>query len=175
MTPAKLLEIILGLSFWKVWGDQLLYTWNPNDLYFWRSTTKTGLFQSKQGSFGVPGVCIQIYIGSIPHPVTMANKGLVRDSRIPGPNFNVMSSWWWLASWVRDRSKIYNTLVLLKMSCWPIIFFKDIFWVVPPPSNSHHQDNYIFSRGSQPKPSFATVTGRGDNPRYICKDSLTEK
>ena len=24
-----------------------------------------------------------------------------------------------------------------------------------------------FSRGSQPKPSFATVTGRGDNPSYI--------
>ena len=24
----------------------------------------------------------------------------------------------------------------------------------------------IFSRGSQPKPSFATVTGRGDNPNY---------
>ena len=23
-----------------------------------------------------------------------------------------------------------------------------IFWVVPPPSNSHHQDYYIFSRGS---------------------------
>ena len=39
-------------------------------------------------------------------------------------------------------------------------------WVVPPPSNSHHQDYYIFSRGSQPKPSFATVTGRGDNPRF---------
>ncbi len=37
-----------------------------------------------------------------------------------------------------------------------------------PPSQdaSHHQDYYIFSRGSQPKPSFATVTGRGDNPTY---------
>ncbi len=32
------------------------------------------------------------------------------------------------------------------------------------PSNSHHQDCYGFSRGSQPKPSLATVTGRGDNP-----------
>ena len=43
----------------------------------------------------------------------------------------------------------------------------------PPPSNSHHQDYYIFSRGSQPKPSFATVTGRGDNPRlslYVCPE-----
>ena len=27
---------------------------------------------------------------------------------------------------------------------------------------------YIFSRGSQPKPSFATVTGRGDNPIHTC-------
>ena len=35
-------------------------------------------------------------------------------------------------------------------------------WVVPPPSNSHHQDYYIFSRGSQPKPSFATgILGGG--------------
>ena len=24
-------------------------------------------------------------------------------------------------------------------------------------SNSDHQDDYIFSRGSQPKPSFATI------------------
>ena len=37
-------------------------------------------------------------------------------------------------------------------------------WVVPPPSNSDHQDYYIFSRDPY-KPSFATVTGRGDNPR----------
>ena len=35
-------------------------------------------------------------------------------------------------------------------------FFWCIDWVVPPPSNSQHQDCYIFSRGSQPKPSFAT-------------------
>ena len=33
-----------------------------------------------------------------------------------------------------------------------------IGWVVPPPSNSHHQDYYIF----QPKPSFATgILGGG--------------
>ena len=32
---------------------KLVGTWNPNDLYFWRSTPpKQGLFQSKQGSFG---------------------------------------------------------------------------------------------------------------------------
>ena len=38
-----------------------------------------------------------------------------------------------------------------------------------PPSQdaSHHQDYYIFSRGSRTKPSFATVTGRGDNPSGI--------
>ncbi len=37
-----------------------------------------------------------------------------------------------------------------------------------PPSqdSSHHQDYYILGRESQPKPSFATVTGRGDNPIY---------
>ena len=42
---------------------------------------------------------------------------------------------------------------------------KHIPWVVPPPSNSHHQDYYIFSRDPY-KPSFATITGRGDNPTY---------
>ena len=37
-----------------------------------------------------------------------------------------------------------------------------ISWVVPLPSNSHHQDYYVFSRGSQPKPSFATgILGGG--------------
>ena len=42
-----------------------------------------------------------------------------------------------------------------------------ITWVVPPPSKSHHHDYCIFSRGSQPKPSFATgILGRGDNPIY---------
>ena len=42
----------------------------------------------------------------------------------------------------------------------------DTYWVVPPPSNSHHQDYYLFSRGSRAKPSFATVTRRGGNPTY---------
>ena len=36
----------------------------------------------------------------------------------------------------------------------------------PAQDASHHQDCYVFSRESQPKPSFATVTGRGDNPNY---------
>ena len=50
-----------------------------------------------------------------------------------------------------------------------IVFFEQergITWVVPPPSNSDHQNYYIFSRGSQSKPSFATVTVRGPHPRY---------
>ena len=41
-------------------------------------------------------------------------------------------------------------------------------WVVPLPSNSHNQDSYSFSRGSQPKPSFATIASwEGGNPIYI--------
>ena len=39
--------------------------------------------------------------------------------------------------------------------------FYSILWVWPPPSNSDHQDYYIFSRGFQPKPSFATGILRG--------------
>ena len=40
-----------------------------------------------------------------------------------------------------------------------------LIWVVPLSSNSPHQDYYIFS-GDPYKPSFATVTGWGDNPTY---------
>ncbi len=47
-------------------------------------------------------------------------------------------------------------------SVWRGVYW-GIFWVVPPPSNSDHQDYYILPY----KPSFATVTGRGDNPRYL--------
>ena len=43
-----------------------------------------------------------------------------------------------------------------------------IGWVVPPPSNSHHQEyrNITFLVGDPYNPSFATVPGRGDNPKY---------
>ena len=37
----------------------------------------------------------------------------------------------------------------------------------PTQDSSHHQDVYILSRESQAKPSFATVTGWGVDPRYI--------
>ncbi len=40
--------------------------------------------------------------------------------------------------------------------------YMGLSWVVPLPSNSHHQDYYIFSRGSRTKPSFATgILGGG--------------
>ena len=44
-----------------------------------------------------------------------------------------------------------------------------IYWVVPQ-SVSHHQECMHFRRflvEDSYKPSFATVTGRGDNPSYI--------
>ena len=50
---------------------------------------------------------------------------------------------------------------------WCRIFsINSVTWVVTPPSNSHHQDYYIFSRESQPKPSFATITGWGVDLKY---------
>ena len=64
----------------------------------------------------------------------------------------------------------YCYYCLLFVVC--LSFLITIPWVVPLPSNSHHQDHYIFTRESQPKPSFATVIGRGDNPNY---SSLTKK
>ena len=42
-----------------------------------------------------------------------------------------------------------------------------IYWVWPLPSNSDHQDYYIFSRESRTKPLFATVIGKGPHPTYI--------
>ena len=36
-----------------------------------------------------------------------------------------------------------------------------IGWVVPPPSKSHHQDYYIFSKESRTKPSFPLLLGGG--------------
>ena len=39
-----------------------------------------------------------------------------------------------------------------------------LVWVVPLPSNSDHQDYFMFSIGDSYKPSFATITGKGDNP-----------
>ena len=48
------------------------------------------------------------------------------------------------------------------MFCWKLVQMM-IGWVVPLPNNSHHQD-FTFFVGDSYKPSFATVTGRGDNP-----------
>ena len=45
-------------------------------------------------------------------------------------------------------------------------FHSVLIWVVPLPSNSDHQDYFMFSRGFQAKPSFATITGKGDNPSF---------
>ncbi len=42
-----------------------------------------------------------------------------------------------------------------------------ITWMWLPHSNSDHQDYYIFSRESKPKPSFTTgILGRGAHPSY---------
>ena len=46
-----------------------------------------------------------------------------------------------------------------------IKFMKVIPWVVPLPSNSDHQDYYIFSRESL-WTFISTITGKGDNPSY---------
>ena len=49
----------------------------------------------------------------------------------------------------------------------PWIFLGIIFFCLPPTQDaSHHQDYYIFSRESRTKPSFATVTGWGVDPRH---------
>ena len=54
---------------------------------------------------------------------------------------------------------------------------RGIPWVVPLPSNSDHQGYYIFSRESQPKPSFSLKNWEGEqcnNPRYPLKNGWLE-
>ena len=73
-------------------------------------------------------------------------------------------SWWVLCnSQFCERRRLFIVLgVLMRQG---LIISS---WVVPPPSNSHHQDYCItFLVGDPYKPSFATVTGRGDNPNLI--------
>ena len=41
----------------------------------------------------------------------------------------------WNGCWENEKLRSWNNLLFIP-------------WVVPPPSNSHHQDYYIFSRGS---------------------------
>ena len=48
--------------------------------------------------------------------------------------------------------------------CHRFFFCVSLCWVWPLPSSSDHQDDHIFSRESQPKPLFDTVTGRGAIP-----------
>ena len=43
----------------------------------------------------------------------------------------------------------------------------------PSQDASHHQVDIIFLVGDPYKPSFATVTGRGDNPNYRCPSTLS--
>ena len=50
----------------------------------------------------------------------------------------------------------------------PGFYNLSIAWVVPLQSDSHHQDHHILV-GDPYKPSFATVTGKGDNPEYYTK------
>ena len=47
------------------------------------------------------------------------------------------------------------------------IFLNGIFWVVPLPRMLVTTRIIIFLVGNPYKPFFATVTGRGDNPRYF--------
>ena len=48
---------------------------------------------------------------------------------------------------------------------------KGIAWMWPPPSNSDHQDYYMFSRESQPKPSFTTGI-LGATPKVQLKSAI---
>ena len=80
----------------------------------------------------------------------------LRFGRLP-----LAQTWKWWEDW-RNQKPLHH---------WNVWF--DILWVVPPPSNSHHQDYYIFSRGSL-QTFISTITGRGDNPRYTTSSKTND-
>ena len=67
--------------------------------------------------------------------------------------------------WSQTRHKLVKAIhSFVRIFAW----FLHAFNLGCPPSQdaSHHQDYYIFSIGDPYKPSFATDTGRGDNPTF---------
>ena len=98
--------------------------------------------------------------------------------------FSGFPVWWDMSVFqISHQSSIgiFQLVVLLRNSLRPRDNnnLKEVFcatcWVVPPPSNSHHQDYYILSRGFQPKPSFATGILGGGTTQATCGSSPTTK
>ncbi len=88
------------------------------------------------------------------------------DILFMGTSYPCISQYFWDKVREMTQWNIWNN-TRLKRGCK-----KNICWVVPPPSNSHHQDYYIFSRGSQPKPSFATGILGGGTTQNIWQKTL---
>ncbi len=74
-----------------------------------------------------------------------------------------------------------DTIVIVKaghqvLSALLVAYSALLFWiayslgVVPSQDSSHYQNYYMFSRGSQPKPLFPTVTGRGTFGLLLLRD-----
>ena len=60
-----------------------------------------------------------------------------------------------------------KVLVFWKFSKQILEGLVSVYREFPLPSDSHHQDYYVFSSGFWTTPWLATTTGKGDNPMYI--------
>ena len=60
-------DIVPCLVFWKRFILRSIYTWNPTDLYFWRSTFQSkALFNQNKGHQRVLGMCVNDFNSTPP-------------------------------------------------------------------------------------------------------------
>ncbi len=138
------------ISIWTTWRqtNQVLFS---HDLT-WISETRwrTGVSFSKVNQtlvlleeiyLNVYTVYIQISLGTIQllqneTGTTYKSTCFIVSRRMDRPRV-IQVSWWLRFGNVYEKEWIQPTKIITL-----------ILWVVPPPSNSHHQDYYIFSRES---------------------------
>lgn len=87
----------------------------------------------------------------------------------------------WVEAFGSQLSMVLNRAVkcfFIHMSNTELIFWCVIHWVEPPPNNSDHQDQYMFSRVFRTKSYLtfiATTTEKGDNPSTTWQDDFPTK
>ena len=131
-------------------------------------------------------ICIYIYIDIYPSVCytstsTFFKRPGLKLPQLPGSTTDLPRCLLKNPSTFLEFLLVKITVVIINGTYWEHIFHQQIFvysifvghyqWEYKlgcPPSQdaSHHQDYYIFRIGDPYKPSFATVTGRGDNPKY---------
>ena len=109
-------------------------------------------------------LCINLLLGpNICQTLQPSNTATARQDRCP-----VLAFWQRKAHLPSDSRSLDLVMLQLyvkeyrastpKKRSWNHAWW--VHWAVPPPSNSHHQDYYIFGRGSQPNLHFPQLPPR---------------